>query len=184
MLVEGVKDYAIFMLDPDGRVVTWNAGVERVKGYAAQEIVGQHFSRFYPPEDVAAGKPQRELTIAAEQEQYVEEGWRVRKDGSRFWAAVTITALRDEAGKLRGFAKVTRDMSERRAMEEKLESLAQFPEENPNPVLRLSADGQVLYANAAAQALLRDTGYEAQPPVRILEAAARRRLCRRHRGGN
>ena len=120
MLVEGVKDHAIFMLDPDGRVVTWNAGAERVKGYAPQEIVGQHFSRFYPPEDVAAGKPQRELTIVAEQGQYVEEGWRVRKDGSRFWAAVTITPIRGEAGELRGFAKLVQDITERKRAEEAL----------------------------------------------------------------
>jgi PAS domain S-box-containing protein len=174
LMVEEVKDYAIFMLDAEGRVVTWNTGAQRFKGYSADEVVGDHFARFYPPEDIAAGKPQRELTTAAEQGSFAEEGWRVRKDGSRFWATVTITGLRDEAGKLRGFAKVTRDMSERRAMEEKLESLAQFPDENPYPVLRLSADGQVLYANAAAQVLLRDAGSETELPVRrILEAAAR-----------
>ncbi len=120
LLVDGAKDHAIFMLDPEGRVVTWNTGAERVKGYAAQDIVGRHFSRFYAPEDVTAGKPQRELAIAIEQGQCVAEGWRVRKDGSRFWAAVSITPIRGEAGKLRGFAKLVQDITERKRAEEAL----------------------------------------------------------------
>jgi PAS domain S-box-containing protein len=120
LLVEQVKDYAIFLLDPAGYVVTWNAGAERLKGYRAAEIVGQHFSRFYPAEDVAAGKTDRELAIAIAEGRVEDEGWRLRKDGSRFWANVVITALHDESGKLRGFAKVTRDMSERRMAEEDL----------------------------------------------------------------
>ena len=109
LLVGGVIDYALYMLDPDGRVSTWNAGGERIKGYAPDEIIGQHFSRFYPPEDVASGKPERLLEIARSTGKYEEEGWRLRKDGSRFWADVLITTLYDESGNIRGFAKVTRD---------------------------------------------------------------------------
>src|SRR5205814_4551496 len=120
LLVESVKDYAIFMLDPEGRVVTWNRGAEAIKGYSAGEIVGKHFSRFYPPEDVQARKPERELETATTTGRCEDEGWRVRKDGSRFWASVVITAVRDGRGKLQGFVKVTRDLSERRRVEEKL----------------------------------------------------------------
>jgi PAS domain S-box-containing protein len=117
LLVESVKDYAIFMLDPRGFVSTWNVGAERIKGYKAQDIVGQHFSRFYPLEDVQAGKCEMELEGAARDGRFEDEGWRIRKDGSRFWANVVITALRDRTGELVGFAKVTRDLSERRAAE-------------------------------------------------------------------
>src|SRR5579871_1714322 len=120
LLVEGVRDYAIFLLDPQGRITSWNCGAERIKGYTAAEILGQDFSLFFPPEDVQAGKPARELEQAAAVGKYEEEGWRLRKDGSRFWASVLITALRDQTGKLRGFSKVTRDMTERKLAEEKL----------------------------------------------------------------
>ncbi len=123
LLVEGVKDYAIFMLDPAGNIVSWNAGAERIKGYSASEIVGKHFSVFYPSEDVESGKPQRELEIAREQGSVEDEGWRVKKDRSLFWANVVITALRDDAGTLRGFAKVTRDLTERREAEEQARRL-------------------------------------------------------------
>ena len=173
LMVEEVKDYAIFMLDVDGRVVVWNAGAQRLKGYTAGEILGEHFEKFHPPEDIAAGKPQRELVVAAQQGSFAEEGWRVRKDGSQFWAAVTTTALRDEAGGLRGFAKITRDMTERRALEEKIESLALFPQENPYPVLRIATDGPILHANPAALALLRDANCEAGSVTQLLETAAR-----------
>jgi PAS domain S-box-containing protein len=114
LLVESVKDYAIFMLDPEGRIVSWNAGAERLKGYRAEEIIGSHFSRFYPEEDLQAGKPARELETAVAEGRYEEEGWRVRKDGSLFWASVTITAVHDRTGALRGFAKVTRDLTRQR----------------------------------------------------------------------
>ena len=113
LLVESVKDYAIFMLDPAGHVLTWNRGAERIKGYSASEILGQHFSRFYPTEDAQSGKCDRELEIAARDGRFEEEGWRVRKDGSKFWANVVITAVRGSDGKLLGFAKVTRDLTER-----------------------------------------------------------------------
>ena len=115
LLVESVRDYAIFALDAQGNVLTWNAGAERFKGYKAHEIIGRHFSTFYPDEDRAARKPERELEAAIEFGRVEDEGWRIRKDGSRFWANVVITALHDETGAVVGFAKVTRDLSERRA---------------------------------------------------------------------
>jgi len=114
LIVEGVKDYAIFMLDPSGYIVSWNAGARATKGYEAHEIIGKHFSVFYPPEVVASGFPEKELRVAREVGRYEDEGWRVRKDGSRFWASVVITSLVDASGRHRGFAKVTRDLTERR----------------------------------------------------------------------
>ncbi|MEU1472835.1 PAS domain S-box protein [Streptomyces sp. NPDC005761] len=120
LLVQGVLDYGIFMLDPQGYIISWNAGAERIKGYRAEDIVGQHFSVFYPPEDQSSGKPQWELETAVAEGRLEDEGWRVRKDGSRFWANVVITALWDEEGVLQGFGKVTRDMSERRAAQHAL----------------------------------------------------------------
>ena len=123
-VVDSIKDYAIFMLDPQGKVMSWNQGGERIKGYLAQEIIGQHLSRFYTAEDVKRGHPGA-LLAQVERDGYVEdEGWRLRKDGSRFWANVVITALRDEQGKLQGFAKVTRDLTERRAAEVALGELS------------------------------------------------------------
>jgi PAS domain S-box-containing protein len=118
LLVSEVTDYAILMLDPEGRIASWNAGAERIKGYQAHEIIGQHFSRFYPTEDVEGGKPVYELKVTRERGRFAEEGWRVRKDGSRFWAHVVITALRDATGQLRGFAKVTRDITEHKRTQE------------------------------------------------------------------
>ncbi|HVD77717.1 MAG TPA: PAS domain S-box protein, partial [Vicinamibacteria bacterium] len=118
LLVDAVEDYAIFMLDPQGNIASWNRGAERIKGYRADEIIGRHFSTFYRPEEVRSGHPQHELEVARSEGHYEEEGWRVRKDGSLFWADVTITAVRDETGTLRGFAKVTRDLTERRDAEQ------------------------------------------------------------------
>ncbi len=120
LLVENVQDYAIFLLDPSGNVVTWNGGAQRIKGYAASEIVGRHFSVFYPPEALARNWPAEELRRATAVGRLEDEGWRVRKDGTRFWANVVITALRDGNGELRGFSKITRDLTERRAHEERL----------------------------------------------------------------
>ena len=114
LLVEGVRDYAIFMLDPSGHIASWNAGAQQAKGYTADEIIGRHFSVFYPPEVVASGWPQRELEIALETGRCEDESWRVRKDGTRFWASVIITAMRDDQGKHIGFAKVTRDLTDKR----------------------------------------------------------------------
>ncbi|MEV1287644.1 PAS domain S-box protein, partial [Micromonospora sp. NPDC049679] len=126
LLVQNVLDYAIFMLDPEGRVQSWNAGAQRIKGYSADEIIGRHFSTFYPPDVVAAGYPAEELVIAARDGRVEDEGWRLRKDGSRFWANVVITALYDEAGVLRGFGKVTRDMTERRHAQQTLDERRQL----------------------------------------------------------
>jgi len=120
LLVSEVTDYAILMLDPEGHIASWNAGAERIKGYQSQEIIGQHFSRFYPTEDVERGRPGHELKVAKKRGRFEDEGWRVRKDGSRFWANVVITALRDGTGRLRGFAKVTRDITEHKRTEELL----------------------------------------------------------------
>jgi len=119
LLVQSVKDYAIFMLSPSGHIVSWNEGAEAIKGYKATEIIGKHFSVFYPQEDLDSGKPPFELRVASRDGRFEDEGWRLRKDGSRFWANVIITAVRNPAGELIGFAKVTRDLTERRAAQEK-----------------------------------------------------------------
>jgi len=123
LLVAGMIDYAIFMLDPGGHIVTWNAGAQRLKGYQAHEIMGRHFSCFYAPEDLEGGKPARELEMALTEGRSADEGWRLRKDGTRFWADVVITAVRDEAGNLRGFSKVTRDLTQRKEAEESIRRL-------------------------------------------------------------
>ncbi|HEY3029384.1 MAG TPA: PAS domain S-box protein [Bradyrhizobium sp.] len=123
LLVNGVTDYALYMLDPNGIVTNWNAGGLRIKGYSPEEIIGQHFSRFYSPADQAAGRPARALRLALENGRYEEEGWRVRKDGTYFWASVVIDPIRDDDNKLLGFAKITRDISERREGQLNLEKL-------------------------------------------------------------
>lgn len=124
LLVDGVKDYAIFLLDPTGHVVTWNAGAEGIIGYTAPEIIGQHFSKFYPEEAIRKNWPAHELEMAARDGQFEDENWRVRKDASKFWSNVLITALRDSSGKLYGFSKIARDMTERRELEERLRELS------------------------------------------------------------
>jgi PAS domain S-box-containing protein len=120
LLVEGVKDYAFFMLDKKGHVTSWNQGAERIKGYRAEEIIGEHFSRFYSAEDIERGKPELHLKMAIEKGHFEDEGWRVRNDGTRFFARVGITAVRDQAGHLRGFSNVTHDITERKRAEEEL----------------------------------------------------------------
>jgi len=117
LMVESVSDYAIVMLDPDGLVASWNTGAQRIKGYSADEILGRHFSSFYPADDVDSGKPQRDLHAVTTGGRHEDEGWRVRKDGSLFWANIVFTAIRDQAGNLRGFAKLTRDLTERNKVE-------------------------------------------------------------------
>jgi PAS domain S-box-containing protein len=123
-IVDGVHDYGIFMLDPQGYVLTWNEGAARMKGYSASQIVGQHFSRFYPPDAISAGHPEEELRIARAEGKFEEEGWRLRRDGSRFWANVLITALFDRSGNVRGFSKLTRDITDRKRYETELQARA------------------------------------------------------------
>jgi PAS domain S-box-containing protein len=161
LLVNGVSDSASFMLDPSGQVASWNQGAERIKGYKANEIVGRHFSCFYPPEDVQNGKPERQLQAAITEGHYKEEGWRIRKDGSRFWANVIITALRDKAGKLRGFSKLTRDVTEHRRAEELLQESEErhrkLFDNNPHPTWVFDRETlRFLAVNAAA---VRKYGY-------------------------
>ena len=148
LLVASVRDYAIFLLDPSGNVASWNVGAERIKGYRAGEIVGRHFSAFYPSEDIAAGKCEMELECAARDGRFEDEGWRVRSDGSQFWANVVITALRDASGTLVGFAKVTRDLTERKRVEDERQS-------------RLAAE----QANQIKDAFLALLGHELRNPL-------------------
>ena len=126
LLVEGARDYALFMLDEKGCVASWNTGAERVKGWTSEEILGRHFSCFYPQESIDRGQPQRELEIAAATGQYHEEGRRCRKDGSLFWADVVISAIRDASGHLRGFAKLARDITERKRREDRITGLTRL----------------------------------------------------------
>ncbi len=148
LVVEGVRDYGIFALDPTGKVVSWNNGAERIKGWTADEILGQGFSAFYPPETRAV-LPQVMLERATQDGRTEDEGWRLRKDGSRFWANVVITALRDDAGHLRGFSKVTRDITDRKRAEEEL----------------LAAQAAAVAANEAKSAFLSRTSHELQTPL-------------------
>jgi len=164
LLVESVRDYAIFALDPKGMILSWNAGAERIKGYSADEIIGRHFSTFYTAEDLAARKPEMELAVAEREGRVEDEGWRVRKDGSRFWASVVITALRDPDGRLVGFAKVTRDLTARRQWEEALrESEERFRvlvrSVKDYGIFMLDPDGRVVSWNEGAR---RIKGYEAE----------------------
>jgi PAS domain S-box-containing protein len=163
LMVENVIDYAIFLLDPKGLIVSWNAGAERIKGYRAEEIIGQHFRIFYPP-DAEPGYPESELRMAAARGRFEDEGWRLRKDGSRFWANVVITALRDEQGNLRGFSKITRDLSERKRQEERLkqsEERSRLLIEGVKDygIFMLDPQGRVSSWNAGAE---RIKGYKAE----------------------
>jgi PAS domain S-box-containing protein len=144
LLVESVSDYAIYLLDAGGRVVSWNAGAERIKGYVAAEILGRHFSLFYPAEERAAGRPQRMLEQAAREGRITAEGWRLRKDGSRFWGDVVITALRGRDGALSGFAKVTRDVTRLRESEARLKA---FTDHSPATMFFKDADGRYRFVN-------------------------------------
>ena len=162
LLIQGVVDYAIYMLDPEGRVVSWNPGAERIKGYTADEIIGEHFSRFYTDEDRAAGIPEQALRMAAETGRFTAEAWRVRKDGSRFWAMVVIDPIYED-GKLIGFAKITRDMTEQRAAQlAALESERRFrllvQGVTDYAIYMLSPEGHVTNWNAGAE---RIKGYTA-----------------------
>ncbi len=162
LLVESVADHAIFMLDPQGRVVSWNIGAERIKGYCAEEVLGRHFSCLYTPEDVERGKPQRDLDLATSTGRVEDEGWRMRKDGSRFWANAVIAALRDESGTLRGFGKVTQDLTERKQAEEKIRELNE-------DVIRGTA--QVESVNKDFEAFVRTVSHDLRVPLRHMEGS-------------
>ncbi|GAA3814801.1 PAS domain S-box protein [Nocardioides panacisoli] len=176
LLVETVQDYAIFMLDPDGHIASWNAGAQRIKGWTADEIVGKHFRNFYPEEKQLERHPEHELELAIRDGHYEEEGWRVRKDGSTFWAQVTITAVRDATGELIGFAKVTRDITERRQwlleQEQAARALAQA-----NAALE-EVNQQLSHAAEDQSQFLGVTAHELRSPVGVLGGSAE--LLRRH----
>jgi PAS domain S-box-containing protein len=175
LLVEGVRDYAIYMLDPDGFVNSWNSGAERIKGYRAEEIIGKHFSCFFRPEDRAAGLPQRALQVAAREGEYSAESLRVRKDGSSFWASILITALRDSEGTLRGFSKVVRDITESKEAERKLQekqrlanlgiTSAVFAHEIANPLNGISTSLQIVHG------LLKKTDFSKEMVLETLKGA-------------
>ena len=188
-MIDGIRDHAILMLDPEGRVLNWSEGARRVKGYEAGEILGRNFSCFYPPEEIERGHPQQVLQRASEDGHYEEEGWRVRKDGSRFWAIVTITAQRDDSGVLHGFSKITRDITERRRAEEELrESLIQFRavlESAPDAMVIFDEKGEIVLVNAETERLF---GYPREDiiglPVETLIADNSRAIYARGRSEN
>lgn len=157
VMVESVRDYAIFLLDPSGVVASWNPGAQRLKQYTADEIIGRHFSVFYPQEEIANRKPDHELEIAAEVGRFEDEVWRIRKDGSRFWANVVITRITDERGKLLGFGKITRDLTERRTAEHRYRLLVDSVHDYS--IFSLDANGFVTSWNSGAQ---RIKGYTAE----------------------
>ncbi len=159
-IVQGVRDYAIYMLDPNGLVVSWNEGAERIKGYRAEEITGAHFSTFFLPEDIQAGKPERILKEAIKNGRCEDEGWRLRKDGSRFWADAVITALYDQQRNLRGFGKVTRDLTEHKQAEERLH---QVNEELERRTAELEA------SNKELEAFTYSVSHDLRAPLRYID---------------
>ena len=169
LIIEGVRDYAVFMLDTEGRVATWNIGAERIQGYRAREILGVHFSGFYPADDIAAGKPEHDLEVAAQTGKYEEDGWRVRKDGGTYWANVLISALHDRSGKLVGFVQVTRDLTERRAAERRAsdahaQAVAEQMKRRAADEARTRADE----ANSAKSQFLAAMSHELRTPLNAI----------------
>jgi PAS domain S-box-containing protein len=163
LMVNGVEDYAIFMLDPGGNVASWNTGAQRIKGYSAQEIIGRHFSCFYPPEDIESGKPARALELAAAEGRVEDEGLRVKKDGSSFWANVVISAVRDASGNLRGFAKVTRDITDRKKSEE----VEKLNEELEKRVTERTSE--LAAANKELEAFAYSVAHDLRAPLRHID---------------
>jgi PAS domain S-box-containing protein len=169
LMVQGLKDYAVCILDPQGRVISWNPGAEHIKGYREEEILGQHFSVFYTEDDGEQGHPEKELLVATREGRYEEEGVRVRKDGSKFWADVTITALKDEADDLRGFATVTRDITERRPMEEERARLAAIVESSDDAIIGKTLEGIITSWNKGAEKIYGYSASEAMgQPISML----------------
>ncbi len=165
LLIDGVKDYAIYLLDCEGNIISWNAGAERLKGYSAQEIIGQNYCRFFTPEDIKQGKPEQSLQITAEVGRFEDEGWRVRRDGSLFWCSTIITALKNESGQLRGFAKVTRDSTERKQTEIRLQLLERAIAASSNGIVitdPTQPDNPVIFVNPGFE---RITGYSAEDVI-------------------
>jgi two-component system sensor kinase FixL len=181
LLLDSMPDYAIFMIGTQGMVLTWNEGAARITGYAAQEIIGQRFSAFYPSPAALANEPRQDLDRAAESGRYESEGWRVRKDGTSFWASVVITALRDREGRLRGFGTVTRDLTDRLRADDLLAVL----EAAADPILGIDDDGRIILTNSAAR---RAFGYGADeltglPLARLLPSMVHERVTMPGRQG-
>lgn len=177
LIVESVVDYAIFMLDADGRVATWNAGAKRIKGYDAAEIIGSPYARFFTPEDVAAGKPARALATAAAEGRWADEGWRVRKDGTRFYASIVLTALRDATGRLVGYGKVTRDYTDRLRAEQALRTTNEALEARSAALLEANrqleqTNAQLEQANRELEWLSYALSHDLRAPLRKISAAA------------
>jgi diguanylate cyclase (GGDEF)-like protein/PAS domain S-box-containing protein len=170
LLVDSVKEYAIFVLDSTGVVVSWNSNAENYRKYWNEEIARNYFSCFYTSEDIRAGKPERDLEEATESNRYEDRGWRVRQDGSRFWAESILTTVRDAEGNLRGFSLVMRDITNRKEAEDAIEKLAAFPQFNPNPVMEFTADARLTFYNIAAREMARSFGVS--HPMELLPQTA------------
>ncbi|HJV36055.1 MAG TPA: PAS domain S-box protein [Geomonas sp.] len=183
LMVQQIRDYAVFMLDPKGYILSWNEGAQRIKGYSASEIIGKHFSIFYSPEEVKAGKPARELEMSKSAGSLELEGWRLRKDGSRFWAGITITPLYEADGSLIGFNKITRDFTERRQLEDALQKsrnmFERLFETSPDAIVVVDGSGAIRKVNQQAEALF---GYMREELIgQRVERLVPERFLRSHR---